>query len=447
MLVNEVSMYWDKALIYLKGEVTKASYDIWIKPLQPYELTDSTFVLIAPDDVNKKTIEHRHKTQIQQIMSALLEEQVDISIVLEDDLNPATSKKKKKVTDSIYGNGLIEKYNFDTFVKGKGNQVAFEASLAVAEAPGKTKYNPLFLYGGVGLGKTHLMYSIANHALMIDPNKKVLYASSEAMMNEFINSIREQKNQAFRDKYRNSDILLIDDIQFLSEKEGTQEEFFHTFNALYNANKQIVISSDKPPSELKTLEKRLTSRFGSGLIVDMSLPDVETRTAILEKKAELNNIDVPPEVMWFIAKNVSSNIRELEGALTKVTAFAKLTDKEITLELAETTLKDMITEHEKPEITVSFIQEIVGHFYGISPEELRSARRTKEISFARHVAMYLSRMLLDMTLADIGAEFKRKDHTSVIHACNKIAEEIEKTDKVKTDVQELEMKIKGDARD
>jgi chromosomal replication initiator protein len=322
--------------------------------------------------------------------------------------------------------------------------MAFAASLAVAEAPGKTTYNPLFLYGGVGLGKTHLMHSIGNYILHNDPESKVLYTSAENLMNEFISSLLERKNQEFRDKYRKIDVLLVDDIQFLSDKEGTQEEFFHTFNALYNDNKQIVISSDKPPIELKTLEERLRSRFGCGLIVDITLPDFETRTAILQKKSEIDNINVPKDVIRHIAKNISSNIRELEGALIKVTAYGKLTNTPISIELAERALKDMVNENDNREVTVEFIQTVVANHFGIAVDELKSKKRTQNITFARHLAMYLVRMLMDLALLKVGKEFGGRDHTTVIHACNKVNEELENNPGFKETLIELEKKIKGE---
>ncbi len=347
---------------------------------------------------------------------------------------------KPSKTINEYGSNLIPKYRFENFVKGKSNELAYATAVAVSNSPGKT-YNPLFLYGGVGLGKTHLMHSIGNFVLDMDPSTKVLYCSTETFMNELINSIRQNKNQEFRNKYREIDVLLIDDIQFLSDKEGTQEEFFHTFNTLYNANKQIVISSDQPPKELRTLEDRLRSRFSWGVIVDITLPDFETRTAILEKKAEQDNIKIPKDVTKFIAKNIVSNIRDLEGALNKVSAYATLSGSPITQELAEMALKDIIINNEKPEITVEYIQQVVADYFKITPEEIKSKKRTQNITYPRQIAMYLSRKLIDISLPKIGELFGGRDHSTIIHGCDKITDLIENDSQIRNTVVEIEKLI------
>ena len=443
--MEDINTHWGKVIKILERELPSPMFASWVKPIKPYMIDNGNFILIAPEDATKATLEHRYLSSIKQIIHAVTEKDYNVKIILPGDIDEKSGKiiNETKKVKSVYGSNLQSKYVFESFVKGKSNEMAFAASKAVAEAPGKTTYNPLFLYGGVGLGKTHLMHSIGNFILHNDPETKLVYTSAENLMNEFIKSLLERKNQEFRDRYRKIDVLLVDDIQFLTDKEGTQEEFFHTFNALYNDNKQIVISSDKPPIELKTLEERLRSRFGSGLIVDITLPDFETRTAILEKKSEIDNINVPKDVVRYIAKNVSSNIRELEGALIKVTAYAKLTNTNITIDLAERALKDMVNEEEKAEITVEFIQTTVANYYGISVDEMKSKKRSQNIAFARHLAMYLVRMLMDLALLKIGKEFGGRDHTTVIHACNKINEELENNPNFKEILIELEKKIKG----
>jgi chromosomal replication initiator protein len=367
----------------------------------------------------------------------------DVKIVCPDDYSRNTFKKSQ-LNGRMKHSNLQSKYIFETFVRGKSNELAFAAAVAVAESPGFTKYNPLFLYGGVGLGKTHLMHSIGNYALEQKDDVKILYVSSETFTIEFINSIKQSKNQEFRDKYREVDVLLIDDIQFLSERaESTQEELFHTFNALYNANKQIVITSDRPPKELKTLEERLRSRFGCGLIIDVTQPDFETRIAILEKKCEIDSIYVPDDVINFIAKNVVSNIRELEGALNKVAAYAKLSSNmKISMDLAKQALKDIINNDGKKDIDTIYIQKMVAEYYNLTYDELKSKKRTQRIAYPRQVAMYLSRKILDLSLPQLGVIFGR-DHSTISHGCDKITYEMENDQKARESIIELENKIRA----
>ena len=318
--------------------------------------------------------------------------------------------------------------------------MAHAAALAVSEAPARA-YNPLFLYGGVGLGKTHLMHSIAHYILDQNPSAKIIYASSEKFTNELINSIRDDKNESFRNKYRNIDVLLIDDIQFITGKERTQEEFFHTFNALYEANKQIIISSDRPPKEIETLEERLRSRFEWGLIADIQSPDLETRIAILRKKAEIESLSVPEDVLLFIARTVISNIRELEGALNRILAFSSLTNKPITVELANEALKDLISKDRPKIITAEYIQEIVATYFHLKPEELKSSKRTRNIAYPRQIAMYLCRKLTDLSLPKIGEKFGGRDHTTIIHGFEKISRELQTDIELTQMLNELESKI------
>lgn len=315
---------------------------------------------------------------------------------------------------------LNPKNTFDTFVIGSGNRFAHAASLAVAEAPAKA-YNPLFIYGGVGLGKTHLMHAIGHYVLEHNPSAKVVYLSSEKFTNEFINSIRDNKATEFRNKYRKVDVLLIDDIQFLAGKESTQEEFFHTFNTLHEENKQIVISSDRPPKEIPTLEDRLRSRFEWGLITDITPPDLETRIAILRKKAKAEGLDIPNEVMLYIANQIDSNIRELEGALIRVVAYSSLINKDINADSSMEALKDIIPSSKPKIITILDIQQTVGEYFNVKLEDFKAKKRTKSVAFPRQIAMYLARELTDFSLPKIGEEFGGRDHTTVIHAHEKIS--------------------------
>ena len=338
---------------------------------------------------------------------------------------------------------LNPKYTFDTFVIGNSNRFAHAAALAVAEAPAQA-YNPLFIYGGVGLGKTHLMHAIGHYILNQNPHSKVVYVSSEKFTNELINSIRDDRNNEFREKYRNVDVLLIDDIQFIAGKESTQEEFFHTFNALHEANKQIIISSDRPPKEIPTLEDRLRSRFEWGLISDIQPPDLETRIAILKKKAKMENLNIPDDVMLYIATKIQSNIRELEGALIRIVAYSSLTNKEVTVELAEEALKDIISDTKPRKITVDLIKEVVAKEFNVKIEDFNSKKRTRAIAYPRQIAMYLTRELTDLSLPKIGDEFGGRDHTTVIHAYDKIANDIKESEDFKNRVDNLIKDIKGE---
>jgi chromosomal replication initiator protein len=335
-------------------------------------------------------------------------------------LLPAKKAKREEDQHDFPQNILNPKYLFDTFVIGSGNRFAHAASLAVAEAPAKA-YNPLFIYGGVGLGKTHLMHAIGHYVLEHKPNAKVVYLSSEKFTNEFINSIRDNKAVEFRNKYRNVDVLLIDDIQFLAGKESTQEEFFHTFNTLHEESKQIVISSDRPPREIPTLEDRLRSRFEWGLITDITPPDLETRIAILRKKAKAEGLDIPNEVMLYIANQIDTNIRELEGALIRVVAYSSLINKDINADLASEALRDIIPSSKPKVITILEIQRTVGEHFSVKLEDFKAKKRTKSVAFPRQIAMYLSRELTDYSLPKIGEEFGGRDHTTVIHAHEKIS--------------------------
>ena len=387
---------------------------------------------------------------MQAIIYDVIGYEVKPLFITEDELadyNNGTSNEPQEPqtsTSTIEDNdGGKEQFNihntFDTFVIGPGNRFPHAASLAVAEAPAEA-YNPLFIYGGVGLGKTHLMHAIGHHVLSNQPSAKVIYTSSEKFTNEFIKSIRDNETEAFREKYRNIDVLLIDDIQFIQNKEQTQEEFFHTFNELHQNNKQIVISSDRPPKEIAKLEDRLRSRFEWGLIVDITPPDYETRMAILQKKIEEENLDIPPEALNYIANQIQSNIRELEGALTRLLAYSKLQGKPITTELAAEALKDIIQAPKSKKITIQDIQKSLVNII-VYALRISVLKRTKSIAYPRQIAMYLSRELTDFSLPKIGEEFGGRDHTTVIHAHEKIANDIKADPTFKQEIENLEKKL------
>ncbi len=437
---QQLQATWQEALKVMEKSFSEVVFDTCIKRLTPLYIDGDVFVLKTDMDFFKITIEQRHLHKITSIIKAVTEQDYTVKIVSPEDFHKTPNSSS--LEELMKKSNLKSKYVFDTFVRGKSNELAHAAALAVAEAPGRTTYNPLFLYGGVGLGKTHLMHSVGNYILEQNQQTKVLYFTSETFTNEFVYSIREQKNQEFRNKYRAIDVLLIDDIQFFSDKEGVQEEFFHTFNTLYNDNKQIVISSDLPPKDLKTLEDRLRNRFSWGLIVDVTPPDFETRIAILEKKADIEHLDFPKDVLKFIAKSISSNIRDLEGALNKVAAYAKLSNNEITLSLAAQALKDLIPDTSQPQITVDYILETVAAYYNISYDEIKSKKRTNRIAYPRQVAMYLCRKLLDMSLPALGTAFGR-DHSTISHGCEKITDDMEKDGGFRETVIALENKIKG----
>ncbi len=441
----ELENIWNEVLKLIKVELTEVSFNTWLKTIKPITIAENIVVLAAPNEFTKNILEGRYLNLIKNAIKQVTNIDYEIKFVIPgEDIS-------LNVGQSIVNNNLINeqraqlnpKYTFDTFVIGNSNRFAHAACLAVAEAPAQA-YNPLFIYGGVGLGKTHLMHAIGHYILNQTPNAKVVYVSSEKFTNELINSIRDDKNNEFRNKYRNVDILLIDDIQFIAGKESTQEEFFHTFNALHEANKQIVISSDRPPKEIPTLEDRLRSRFEWGLISDIQPPDLETRIAILKKKAKVENIEVPDDVMNYIATKIQSNIRELEGALIRIVAYSSLTNKEITLELAEEALKDIFSTNKPRKITVDLIKEVVSKDFGVKVEDFNSKKRTRSIAYPRQIAMYLTRELTDLSLPKIGEEFGGRDHTTVIHAYDKISKEISTDEDLKNRIDALIKDIKGE---
>ena len=441
--MDDINRVWAQTLEILKEEMGSVSYDTWFKPLEPVSMEDNIFIVRAENDFFKNTIEQRYKTLMTNAVNHVTKKDNQIKIITPNDAVPIINKKPvSNVSENNNTTNLNPRYVFSTFVVGNSNRMAHAASLAVAEAPAKA-YNPLFLYGDAGLGKTHLMHSIAHYILEQNPSAKVLYVTSETFTNELIDSIKNNRNVEFRNKYRNIDVLLIDDIQFISKKEGTQEEFFHTFNALHNSDKQIIISSDKPPKEIGNLESRLRSRFEMGLIADIQSPDYETRLAILRKKADSEGIVIDDEIMTYIANSIASNIRELEGALTRVVAFSKLTNEKITLDFAKSTLQDIFGKEQSRAITPDYIQEVVADYYNIKVDDLKGSKKPKNIAYPRQIAMYICRKLLNISLPKVGEYFGGRDHTTVIHAITKIERELENDDSLQKNIMELEKRIKG----
>ena len=444
---------WDKVLEIAQERISNTSYQTFIKDTQLYSLKNDEAIILVSLPFNASWLNQRYSEIMQAIIYDVICYEVKPHFISEDELasynNVNTQEVQEpqvqhsSIDDKTWGKEQFNMHNtFDTFVIGPGNRFPHAASLAVAEAPAEA-YNPLFIYGGVGLGKTHLMHAIGHHVLSNKPNAKVIYTSSEKFTNEFIKSIRDNETEAFREKYRKIDVLLIDDIQFIQNKEQTQEEFFHTFNELHQNNKQIVISSDRPPKEIAKLEDRLRSRFEWGLIVDITPPDYETRMAILQKKIEEENLDIPPEALNYIANQIQSNIRELEGALTRLLAYSKLQGKPITTELTAEALKDIIQSPKSKKITIQDIQKIVGQYYSVRIEDFSAKKRTKSIAYPRQIAMYLSRELTDFSLPKIGEEFGGRDHTTVIHAHEKIANDIKSDPTFKQEVENLEKEIRN----
>lgn len=452
--MNAVIEKWEEILQTVKSEyeVTDVPFNTWLKPLKVYEVDGNLITVAVPSEqagIGVNYITKRYKIPLQVTICVLTGmEECEVQFVLEKDLLKKEEEKKpsydKQNHDTRYEEAhLNPKYTFDTFVVGSNNKFAQAAALAVAESPGDT-YNPLFIYGGAGLGKTHLMHSIAHFILEHDKNSRVLYVTSEEFTNELIETIRNGNNTAmskFREKYRNIDVLLVDDIQFIIGKESTQEEFFHTFNTLHGANKQIILSSDRPPKDMDILEDRIRSRFEWGLLADIQSPDYETRIAILRKKQELDGYSVSDDVIEYIASNIKSNIRELEGALNKIIAYANLEKREINIDLAEQVLRDIISPNEKKVITPEFIIDTVADHFDITPSDIVGSKRSSKIVFPRQIAMYLCREMLDAPLTGIGKMMGDRDHTTVMHGIEKIEKEMSAKDSVRNTVDILKKKI------
>jgi len=478
---------WKKSLSLLQSEVNESVFAAWFLPMHELGVDSESITLGVPNKFFESWIRDKYisliRAAVQQAAGSPLQVRFAISEAPAGEPenpgapeNPADPEKASSSLVSVPGNvtsgekkqdgkdsgpgwlksvfsgsrpvsesrfkefGLNPNYSFDNFVVGGSNRFAHAASLAVCEKLSKV-YNPLFLYGGVGLGKTHLMQAMGQETLKRHPKARVLYLSSEEFTNQLIGAIRTKTTAKFRGMYRNVDILLIDDIQFIAGKESTQEEFFHTFNALHDAHKQIVLCSDRSPQDISSLEERLVSRFAWGLIADVQAPDFETRVAIMEKKSETSAVKVPKETLYFLAENIKTNIREMEGALIRVVAYAKLTGAELSVDLSREVLKGMLTADEK-KITIPVIQKIVASFYGVDTGDMKTKKRTRVVVYPRQVAMYLSRTMTDHSLPDIGGFFGGRDHTTVIHACGKIGREIKENQKTRAVVERLASLVK-----
>ena len=450
-MLEELKSKWTDILNIMKADfdIADVSFKTWILPLEVYSYDNDIVTIIVPEkQTGLKIIEKRYTTPLKVTISEVMDHEVDIKFISADDIDnipkQASSPKPSLNTSVDYQDtGINPKYTFDTFVVGENNNIAHAASLAVSESPGEI-YNPLFIYGGVGLGKTHLMQAIGNFIIQQNSSLKVKYVTSEVFTNELIESIRTEKNTSnknFREKYRNVDVLLIDDIQFIIGKESTQEEFFHTFNALHAAHKQIILSSDKPPKEMETLDERFRSRFEWGLIADIQPPDYETRMAILRKNAETYDRQIDEEIIKYIATNIKSNIRELEGAFNKIIAFAKLNKVDLTLSLAEEALKDVIYPNKPKEITPTLIINVVAEHFGVKAEDITSKKRNSEFVQPRQVVMYLCRELTDTSFTNIGKLLGKKDHTTIIHGVNKVAAEIQTNEELRNKIDIITKKI------
>ena len=425
---QELDELLTKAKELLREETTSISFDTWIKDLEIESMNSGNIVLITPTNFKKDYLDSKYHELLVNTFKFLTQKECSVTIISQE---ANKSESNQKVLNNIgYTNeSLNQKYTFDSFVVGNNNRFAHAAALAVAEAPA-TSYNPLFIYGGVGLGKTHLMHAIGNEILRNNRNSNILYVTSEKFTNQLINGIKDNTMEQFRNKYRNIDVLLIDDIQFIAGKERIQEEFFHTFNTLHENGKQIILSSDRPPKDINLLEDRLKSRFEWGLIADISNADYETRLAILRKKAQIDNILIDDEILSNIATRIDSNIRELEGALNKLIARASLINSPITMEMAEWAINEIVTSKDKV-ISSVYIQETVAKYFNIDPKDLVGIKRSNDVVFPRQIAMYLCRCVPQLSLPQIGKDFGNRDHTTVLHACNKIEKEIKENKNTK----------------
>ncbi|GAB4539944.1 MAG: chromosomal replication initiator protein DnaA [Thermodesulfovibrionia bacterium] len=438
---------WNKTIGSIESEVGSQTYELWFKPIKFVKLQNQQVILEVPNRFFKEWLDDHYPELIRETLKRFLKFEVEVKFRIAEKRDDSTLKKIENKMESrrtrLASRGIFlnPKFVFDTFVTGPSNQFARASAWAVAESPGKT-YNPLFIYGGVGLGKTHLMNAIGNSVIDKNPHFRLLYIPAEQFINEFIYSMRNDRMDEFKNRYRNLDMLLIDDIHFIAGKSGTQEELFHTFNALYDSHKQIVFSSDRPPKDISPLTERLRSRFGMGLIADIQPPDIETRMAILGKKAELEGIRLPEDVVFFLSSKIKSNIRDLEACMIRLGAYSSLSGKEITVEMCKEVLKDMISDEERA-LTIPMIQKIVCEYYGLKVQDIKARKRTKEIAFPRQVAMYLAKLLTDSSLSDIGRNFGGKDHSTVIHACKLIEERKEKDEEFRKTIDYLIRKIKS----
>lgn len=460
---HDLQRLWSQTLALAEAELPRPSFETWLRKTRPLAAYD-TLLMVATESEFARGMAERHAALLRSKLSQCAGRPMDVTFVIpptpqaEADEVAATTELAPHPTndpgadpialtttpsgDHSPHKPLNTRYTFETFVTAPNSYLTFSASVAVAEAPARV-YNPLFIYGGVGLGKTHLLQAIAHRVVSRNVRARVAYVSSETFANELINAIKDRTTEDFRNRYRNVDVLLVDDVQFLAGKESTQEEFFHTFNRLYEADRQIVLSSDHPPKEIATLEERLRSRFEWGLITDIQPPDLETRTAILRKKAEMERLPIPNDAIRFIAERINTNIRELEGALVRVVAFASLHNRPMDEALAQEALRDILPQAQPRQITIKLIQNIVAEFYDLDVRELKIRKRTRAVAFPRQVAMYLSRELTDASLPRIGEEFGGRDHTTVIHAHDKIAHDLAADPALKTTINGIRKKILG----
>ena len=449
---------WNSLLSHLKSEVSDQVFNSWFMQMAPLALSDDRLVLGVPNEFFRDWVSERYAGLLESHLSHVANKKILIEFSVSPlavskvaPSSPSSPKEKKGWFRAVFPKqgdeappketSLNAKYTFDNFVVGSSNRFAHAASVAIAESPAKA-YNPLFIYGGVGLGKTHLMHAMGNELLKRSSKTKILYISSEEFTNQLISAIQTRTTQKFRQKFRYVDVLLIDDIHFIGGKESTQEEFFHTFNSLYDAHKQIVMSSDRSPKEIRTLEERLVSRFEWGLITDIQAPDFETRIAILKTKSDKETIHLPDDLFFFLAEKIKTNIRELEGALIRVVAYAKLMNKDVSVDLAKEVLKEMIIEGER-KIGVALIQKKVAQYFDIDIQDMKAKKRTRQVAYPRQIAMYLSRDLTDLSLPEIGSSFGGRDHTTVLHACDKLARDIKNDEKVRWIIEKLVLTIKG----
>ncbi len=436
---------WKSSLSKIEEKVGNSAAELWFRPISLLQLKDQQATIDLPNRFFRDWIEDNYPDLISESIGGILGLPVTVSYRTEEKADPVAKKMDMKLESrrqrlASRGIYLNPKYTFESFVVGPSNQFAQAAARSVSEAIGKT-YNPLFIYGGVGLGKTHLISAVGHAVIDRNPNLTVLYVSSEQFTNEVVSAIRHDRMGEFKEKYRNLDVLLLDDIQFIANKTATQEEFFHTFNALYERQRQIVVSSDRPPKEITAVTDRLRSRFSMGLIADIQPPEIETKIAILLKKADRERITIPDEVAYYLASKIRSNIRELEGCLIRLGAQASLTGRPIDREMAKTTLRDLIEEDEKP-ITGENIQKIVCDYFGLKLTDIKAKKRTKEVTLPRQIAMYIIKQLTDMSLSDIGKGFGGKDHATVIYACKQIEEKRTKDEAFNRMIENLLRKAK-----
>lgn len=433
--MTDLQEIWEKAMGFLKGELSEIAYKTWFATLSPLECRDEVFLLSAPNEIHKNIIKTKYMPLLESAVELACGQRQQIELVLQEEYIPNVQKPKQ------LNNNLNPRYTFEEFVVGENNKYAHAACLAVAENPAKI-YNPLFLYGNSGLGKTHLIHSVGHYILENNPDARVLYVTSEKFTNDLINSIKDGRNEEFRTIYRYVDVLMIDDIQFISGKVRAQEELFHCFNTLYDANKQIIFTSDRPPKEIAVLEDRVRNRFESGLLMDLQPPDFETRVAILRKKAQSNNIEIPDDVIDLVAHTIKSNIRELEGVLKRIHVLKTLSHEPITEDTVTNILRDFFHSGEDTVLSNQEVLKEVSRYFNIPQEEILSKKRTKEIAYIRQIAMYLCREIVGDSLKEVGEFFGKRDHSTVVHACDKIEAEMKKDLDLQNTIVDLTKNIK-----